>query len=335
MAVVRQRVFGFGDAAADAYLATPQGQAALQAAQAAAAKLPAGFTMGDPTSDMWGASYYNGQKIIGTSATGPDGQPHYWVGDVGNYGPVQTAAIDQAIQDAANAAYGVFSYINELRTASPEMFAVLSDPEWIALQGQNVDWNTLSSELQAKIQAVPLLYEQFTNQAQFQADVQAYQEQQAAAAAAAPPQPARYLVAGIEFLDDGTVISINGTPVTGVTLTTDEVHSLLTTNALPPGDAGPSVPTDATLVPAQGVSLPADSTTTTATPVVTDAMTPDQAAAAANQGAAMPQQRPVPPTQASDVGSAAATIGTGQGLGWLAVAGVALVGVAVLAKRRK
>lgn len=50
------------------------------------------------------------------------------------------------------------------------------------------------------------------------------------------PGPAEYLIAGIDFLEDGTVKTFNGKPVTGITLTPDEIHSLLTAGSLPAGD---------------------------------------------------------------------------------------------------
>lgn len=324
----RKRVYGFGDAAADAYLSTPQGQAALQAAQAAAAKLPAGFTMGDPTSDQWGASYYNGQKIIGTSATGPDGQPHYWVGDVGNYGPVETSAIDDAIQAAANAAYAVYSYVQELRTATPAMFAILSDPEWISLQGQNIVWGNLSAELQDKIKQVPILYDQLTNFDKFQQDVaaQPYTQPQ-------PTGPARYLIAGIEFLEDGTVISVNGTPVSGQTLTQAEIDALLKTSALPPGDAGPVVPAQAPAPASTGTVVPTD------VPQISPAASANGAAfEQANSGSAMPAvQRPAPTGSASDLTpstGAAPILTAGGGSNLLLYGALAAVGLFALSRRK-
>ena len=57
------RYAGLGDAASDAILGSSWGSAAYQAWQAAVAKLPAGYTMGDPTSSLWGAGYFNGVKL--------------------------------------------------------------------------------------------------------------------------------------------------------------------------------------------------------------------------------------------------------------------------------
>lgn len=335
-AAYRRRVYGFGDAAADAYLATPQGQAALQAAQAAAAKLPAGFTMGDPTSDLWGASYYNNVKVIGTSATGPDGKPHYELAD-SSLGPVETSDVDAAIQAAANAAYAVYSYVQELRTATPAMFAILSDPEWIALQGQNIVWGNLSVELQDKIKQVPTLYDQLTNFEKFQADVaaQPYTQPQ-------PTGPARYLIAGIEFYDTGAVVSVNGTPVSGQTLTQAEMDSLLKTGALPAGDTGPVVPaaaavpsapttttTSGTVVPTDMVTLPADGAISPA------ASTAGSAFEQANADNAMPaMQRPAPTGSATDVGSAAVTTPTAGGGNLLLYGAIAAAAVFVLSRRK-
>lgn len=228
-AFVRKRVFGFGDAASDAWLSSSTGAASLAAAQAAAAKLPPGFTMGDPTSNMWGAAYYNGKKIIGgpgSSFTGSGAQVY----DLEDSTEAPwTQATGDAIQAAANAAYGVYNAINGIRTASPEMFAILTDPEWIALEGsgQPIDFNSLSAELQTKIKAVPNLYNSLIG------NLSALTP---APPPPAPTGPARYLVGGIEFLDTGTVLSVNGTTVSGQTLTQDQMHALLTTGALPAAD---------------------------------------------------------------------------------------------------
>jgi len=209
------RYRGLGDAASDAILGSSWGSAALAAAQAAAAALPAGYTMGDPLSPLWGAAYYNGVKLMS---------------------PPDDPAVMALIQAAADAAYKVYAPIDAIRSSTnPYMQAVLLDPEWIALEGtgQQVIWDQLSAELQAKIKLVPNLYNLLIGNL---SAIPAYVQP------AAPTGPARYLIGGIEFLDNGTVVSINGKSVTGITLTPDEVHSLITTGALPAGDSGPAAP---------------------------------------------------------------------------------------------
>lgn len=237
--------FGLGDWATDDFLATPQGQAALATAKAAAAQLPSGFTMGDPTSDLWGATYYQGRKVIEVGQAGPGGQLYYGLED-GSLGPVVSDAINQAITNAANAAYAVYNYINGLRTSTnPQMVAVLSDPEWIALQGKQVIWSALSPELQAKIKLVPNLYNALTA-----GDPNATPETPPPPPPppAAPSGPAMYLVAGYLFDANGVIYDQSTHKPTGATFTPDEVHSLLTTSQLPAGATppGPSAPPPAT-----------------------------------------------------------------------------------------
>lgn len=241
------RRFGLGDWASDDYLATPQGQAALATAKAAAAQLPAGFTLGDPTSDLWGAGYFNGHKIIEVGQAGPGGQLYYGLDD-GTLGPVVSDAINQAITNAANAAYAVYNYIEGLRTSNnPAMVAVLSDPEWIATQGQPVVWANLSQELQDKIKLVPNLYNALTGGSE-------------PAPPPPPPStptgPAMYLVAGYLFDANGVVYDQQTHQPSGHTFTPDEVHSLLTTGQLPagsttpgPSPAPPAPPSTMTLAP--------------------------------------------------------------------------------------
>jgi hypothetical protein len=231
------RIRGLGDYVSDAYLATPTGQQRLANAQAAAAKLPAGYTMGDPTSSLWGAAYYNGVKLMSS----PD-----------------DPAVMALIQAAADAAYQVFNPIDAIRTSTnPDMQAVLLDPEWIALEGSGpIDWNTLSPTLQAKIKKVPNLYNSLIG------NLSALTPPLITSGpTVAPTGPARYLQGGIEFLDNGTVLSVNGQAVSGITLTPDEVHSLMTTGSLPPGDT-----TFAPPAPPPPPPLPPPSTSTTSTP---------------------------------------------------------------------
>jgi hypothetical protein len=170
--------------------------------------------MGDPTSPLWGAAYYNGVKL--DSEPAPD--------------------IMALIQAAADAAGRIYDPIVSIRTSTnPDMVAVLLDPEWINLQGTGapIVWDSLSPELQDKIRRVPNLYNSLIGNL----------------AALTPPLitpvptgPARYVQGGIEFLSDGTVISYNGAAVpTGTMLTPAEVSSLLNSGALPTGDSGPAM----------------------------------------------------------------------------------------------
>jgi len=320
------RFRGLGDAASDAWLGSSQGAAALAAAQAAAAKLPAGFTMGDPTSDLWGASYYNGKKIIGSGPSYTGTGPNVWFLEDNSEGPAYSDTTMQLIQAAANAAYGVYSYIEEIRTASPAMAAVLTDPEWIALQGGGpIDFTTLSSELQTKIKAVPDLYNTLIGNF---AAVTPY------VPPPAPSGPARYLVGGIEFLEDGTVISVNGTPVSGVTLTPAEVQSLVTTGALPAGDTGPAAPaptTTITYVPGSPAAIAAATPAPAPVAAGSDGSSSPINFTAANDvpsgGGGIPSFVASTPTSAPV--AAVETASSSNGKWWLVAAGVAALAFTV------
>jgi hypothetical protein len=266
------RFRGLGDAASDAILSSASGSAAMAAAQAAAAKLPSGFTMGDPTSAQWGASYYGGKKIIGS---GPSytGSGVVWFLEDNSEGPAYSDATMQLIQDAANAAYAVYQPIEAIRTASPAMYAILTDPEWIALEGTgSIDWDSLSAGLQSKIKQVPELYNTLIGNL---AALTPY------VPPPAPSGPARYLIGGVEFLSDGTVISYNGTPVTGQTLTSAAINSLMTTGQLPAGATtfatAPAPTTTVSYVPGSpdaAATTPAPTSTAPSSTFVPGTLTP-------------------------------------------------------------
>lgn len=210
------RYRGLGDAASDAILGSSWGAADYAAWQQAVAALPAGYTMGDPTSPLWGKAYYNGVALMS---------------------PPDDAATYAAIQQAADLAYKIYSAIDSIRSSTnPYMVAVLLDPEWIAMEnsGQPIVWANLSPGLQAKIKLVPNLYNSIIG------NLAALDPPTITAGPTVATGPARYVQSGIEFLADGTVVSYNGTPVpSGTMLTPAEVQSLLTTGKLPAGDSGP------------------------------------------------------------------------------------------------
>lgn len=333
--VIRKRVFGFGDAASDAWTSSAAGAAALSAAQAAAAKLPAGFTMGDPTSDQWGASYYNGVKVIGSGPTYKgDGTTVFYLAD-NSEAPWSQATMD-AIQAAANAAYGVYSYIAEIRTASPAMAAVLMDPEWIALQGgPPIDYNSLSAELQDKIKAVPNLYNTLIGN---------FAAVTPAPAPVAPSGPQRYVVGGIEFLDNGTVISVNGTPVSGQTLTQAQMNALLSTGKLPAGDTSATATATTAPVTSDTVSVIPGSVAAQPPPPpppsaqTMDGTNPDVSMGPSAGGGTSGGGLTMPMGPATDVGGGgtvpAATASMFGGVSPMALAGVAVLGFLVLSRKK-
>jgi hypothetical protein len=165
--------------------------------------LPSGFTMGDPNSALYGASYYNGQKIIGNSGG-------YWILADGSQGPAYDPAVEDAITQNANAAYlgtvgnpgyAYESIIDPANTyTSPEVRTLLQDPEWAALQGAGpIYFDQLSPELQLKIKAIPNLYNSLIgNFGALSASV--------AGSSGVPTQPARYLV-------DGLTVDASGAPL--------------------------------------------------------------------------------------------------------------------------
>jgi hypothetical protein len=121
--------------------------------------LPAGVTLGDAGSALWGAAYYEGQKIAGVV----NGQ--YQLAD-GTLVGSATDADWQAIADAENANYATpaasqYRYQAQIDspTTSPEIKTLLQNPEWKALQDTGpINWDTLSDTLKSQIQAIPNLY---------------------------------------------------------------------------------------------------------------------------------------------------------------------------------
>lgn len=321
----RSRGFGaFGDASSDFFLSTPQGSAALASAQSAASKLPAGFTMGDPTGPEWGASYYTGKKVIYAAI----GQPVQL--EDSTYGPVYDSTLATLIDNAANAAYGVYNGILTLRQASPQMYAILTDPAWYGAPSHV--WSQLPAELQAKIKLVPFLYESLTSPEQAQADADAANAAQAAArttaaqtAAATGPR----LVDGIEFYPTGQVVSVNGLAVTGKTLTAEQTQRLLSGGTLtaaeraallpPPKPAAPPVVAPPTNV------IPQTSQTL---PVATGS--PGTDFAAANAGAAGATVFPVTPSQATGLSAEGESLLSQP----LVLAGLAVVAAFLFMRKR-
>jgi hypothetical protein len=283
-----------GDSASDAFLSTAVGKAAAAAAAAAASQLPAGFTLGDPTGDQWGASYYHGVKVQGVVA-GAGGKQFWGLAD-GTLGPEWDPGTQAAIEAAANAAYGEFSGINVLRSASPAMLAILTDPEWIALEGQPVIFSQLSAGLQDKIKAVPDLFLQLT-------DAEALTAKAAATPPPAPGGPARYLVGGVEFLDSGQVLTVNGATVTGKTLTQEQVSRLAGGGALSASEFAAIAPPPPPPPPGGSTPTTAPQTTTTHAPdqpPVTSPVGPSGSSATANY----PATTFAPPSMPSDVAAA-------------------------------
>lgn len=172
------------------------------------AGLDSAWSLGDPASDMWGASFYDGSKVMGKVSNPNSPSGFSWETQATLYAAPWDQATEDKITAAANANFAspehtAYEY-DKAAAASPEpMHSVLIDPEWraIALQGGTVHWDSLSAELQDKIKAVPLLYAQLTGD-------QATFDKLAAAqpAPTAPSGPARYLQGGLETYADGTPV---------------------------------------------------------------------------------------------------------------------------------
>jgi hypothetical protein len=162
------------------------------------------WSLGDPASDLWGASYYNGSKIMGTVANGPGGKPYWETLDV-LYAAPWDQATEDAITAAANAnfaspAHAAYAYDQMVAaTTNPDMRAVLLNDEWRthALAGDTVSWDMLSPTLQDLIKKVPNLYYSLTGQTDLMT---------AAPAPAPSTEPARYLINGVEQYADGTPV---------------------------------------------------------------------------------------------------------------------------------
>lgn len=174
------------------------------------AGLSSAWSLGDPASNMWGASYYNGSKVMGKVDNGPGGLT-YWETQAQLYATPWDQATEDAINAAANANFASpehasWQYDQDAAASPMPMRAVLQDPEWkaIAMAGGQVNWNSLSAELQDKIKQVPVLYASLTDPAQFVTDVQAGKYD--APVSTAPTEPARYLIGGVEQYADGTPV---------------------------------------------------------------------------------------------------------------------------------
>jgi hypothetical protein len=175
--------------------------------------LPAGFTMGDPTTADYGSAYYNGYKVAGHQVRPINGQNvDVWVLDDSNgnilsspVGPPYDPAVEDEITAAANAAYPTYRQAQLIATATPEMRAILTDPEWTGLATTHpggFSWGDLSAELQAKIIAVPNLEANIPGSPTFSAAAQA----NPAPPPAAPTGPSYYT-------SNGLTVDANGVPL--------------------------------------------------------------------------------------------------------------------------
>lgn len=123
--------------------------------------LPAGFTNAGTDRSQVGVFFYQGKHVEGTYVNGGktllilaggeysqvDAQPLLDFENSPEFAAMQSGATYQA---------GV------AQSVGTPMNAVLTDPEWMALQGKQVQWSSLSAGLQAKIAKVPALYAQLT-----------------------------------------------------------------------------------------------------------------------------------------------------------------------------
>ena len=137
-----------------------------------------------------------------------------------------------------------------------------------------------------------------------------------------PSGPSVYLIAGVRFDENGVIYDGTGAP-TGQKLTPDEVHSLLSTGALPASSSAPSttpiVPSGspATTQPTTIAPTPTQSapTTTTTTPTATTPRAvPSSAPNDANPATQLPQiptisNQPSAPVPPADPNAPAATEG--------------------------
>ena len=171
--------------------------------------LSSAWSLGDPASNMWGASYYNGSKVMGRVDGGPGGVP-YWETQAELYATPWDQATEDAITAAANANFAspehaAWQYDQDAAASPEPMRSVLMDPEWkaLALSGAQIVWTSLSAGLQDKIKQVPALYASLTDPTKFAADVAAGQY---AAPVTTSTEPARYLQGGVEVYADGTPV---------------------------------------------------------------------------------------------------------------------------------
>lgn len=139
------------------------------------------------TGDLYGAGYYNGQKIIGTSVDG-----YYWLDDGHGgqvKGPKATPETDQAIQNAANAGFSGWEASQQQAAgkANPAYGAFLDAMQQYGVQpGQSID----------------------TAPAPVQQAYQNFRANPIAEPSTAPTGPATYLIGG-------QTVDANGNPVAG------------------------------------------------------------------------------------------------------------------------
>lgn len=160
----------------------------------AASTLPSGFTMG--TGDMYGASYYNGSKVIGV-VDGPNGK-QYETAD-GHYIPYSDAT-QQAIEAAANAGLPAYNdqKLLDAEKANPNLggyYGALRT--WAGQTGMTVDpmtgLPTGGFDMASAPQAVQDAYKNFTGNPLPEP-------------ATPDPGPARYLTGGVEHYADGSPV---------------------------------------------------------------------------------------------------------------------------------
>jgi hypothetical protein len=159
---------------------------------------------------MWGASYYDGSKVMGKISNPNSPTGYSWETQATLYAADWDQATEDAITAAANANFAspehaAYAYDQAAAAAPEPMRSVLMDPEWkaIALAGGQVVYDSLSAELQDKIKQVPALYASLTDPTQFSADVAAGMYAQPVTAST---EPARYLQNGVEVYADGTPV---------------------------------------------------------------------------------------------------------------------------------
>lgn len=161
--------------------------------------LPAGFTNAGTDRSQVGVFFYNGKHVEGTYTSGGK---TLLILDGGDYTQVDAQPLldYQASPEFAAAQNGATYQAGVAQSVGTPMNAVLTDPEWQALQGKQVMWNSLSAGLQAKIAKVPALYAQLTgDQATFDklaADQKVKDDAAAAAFKANADANARYRVNG-------------------------------------------------------------------------------------------------------------------------------------------
>ena len=147
-----------------------------------------------------------------------------------------------------------------------------------------------------------------------------------------PTGPSRYIEDGIEFLDDGTILSVNGVKVTGQHLTPEEQDRLMHGGTLTPDEHAAIAPPP-----------PAQSPPTSPPPSapVTNGVTPSDQFANANGGSSgSPVYAGGGPSYfpASD-GSGSAPVAVSSslldGISPLMLGGLALLGVVLVSRRRR